>query len=723
MENDQATHGRDIRRALEPASVAVVGASRNKSKRGYAFLEALDKWGFQGEVYAVNPKYESETIRGYDVYGRVSDIQMPVDMACILTPAHVVPNVLEDCGRANVGGALVVAAGFGEVGNDDIEGRIMAIAREHGIRLIGPNTNGLINVHHELDLLGSPDIPRGGIAMVSQSGNMALKFVQEAKHTAGEGFSFFLSVGNESDVTFDEYLAYLATHKETDVAMCYVEGMADGRSFLQEATSFVQDKPLTVLKGGLSEAGKQSAHSHTASVAGGAGVIDDVYRQAGVVRVERDDELLPVSDALANLPPASGPNVAILSDGGGPATHAADSLTERGLNVPKLDSKTQEQLRSRVPDEAPNIDNPVDVITLENDMDIYADCASIMLEDPNVDGLVLCGYFGGYASNYDNLSHEQEIRIAERIAELVDAYEMPIVAQSMFAEHDLPAVENLAESPVLVSESIDITTRCMAALETYGRHLRTGDQKSKFVIESTAEPSSIIVDALDEGRSRLSEYEAKHLLCEYDAPVTPFERASSPTEAVEAASKFDGPVAMKILSRDIIHKSEVGGVALDVQGAENVRATFDELLTNARASNQDAHVDEVIVSPMIDDGLEVIAGITRDEELGPVVMFGLGGIFVEVLEDVSFRAIPLTEFDAREMIEDIKANSILGGTRGREAIDRDALAQFLLTISKIACENPQITELDVNPAIASPDGVEIVDAAVVLESDDDSQRG
>lgn len=720
MENDQAKHRRGIRQALEPASVAVIGATRDKSKRGYAFLEALDKWGFQGEVYAINPKYEGETIRGYDVYAKVSDIQMPVDLACILTPAYVVPNVLEDCGRANVGGALIVAAGFGEVGNDDIEERIVAIAHEHGIRLIGPNTNGFINVHHELDLLGSPDIPRGGIAMISQSGNIALKFVQEAIHTDSEGFSFLLSVGNESDVTFDEYLAYLAPHEETDVAMLYVEGMADGRSFLQEAASFVQNKPLTALKGGLSEAGKQSAHSHTASVAGSAGVIDDVYRQAGVVRVERDDELLPVSDALANLPPASGPNVAILSDGGGPATHAADSLIERGLNVPKLESQTQERLRARVPDEAPNIDNPVDVITLENDMDIYADCAGIMLEDSNVDGLLLCGYFGGYASNYDNLSHKQEIRIAERIAELVGAYNMPIVAQSMFAEHDPPAVEKLAESPVLVSKSIDITTRCMAALETYGHHLRTADQKSDFVIESMAEPSSIIVDALNEDKRRLSEYEARRLLREYDAPVTPFERASSPTEAVDAASKFDGPVAMKILSRDIIHKSEVGGVALDVQGAENVRSTYEELLASARAPAQDAPVDDVLISPMIDDGLEVIAGITRDEELGPVVMFGLGGIFVEVLEDVSFRAVPLTEFDAREMIEDIEASSLLRGTRGREGIDRDALVQFLLTISEVACENPQIIELDVNPAIASPDGIEIVDAAVVLDSDDDS---
>jgi acetyltransferase len=717
MERDRATHRSGVHRALEPTSVAVVGASRDEAKRGYVIFDILDEWKFEGTVYAENPKYAGETIQGHDVYETASAIGEPVDLACVLTPAQVVPEVLEDCGRAGVGGALIFAAGFGELGNHEIEERILASAREHDIRILGPNTNGLINVHHGLDLLGRPDIPRGGIAMLSQSGNLASGLVQEAIHANQGGFSFYISVGNESDVTFDECLGFLSTHEKTDVVTCYVEGMADGRSFLQEAASFVRDRPIAALKGGLSDVGRRSAQSHTASIAGSAAVIDDVYRQAGVVRVERADELLAVSDSLANLPPAVGPNVAILSDGGGHATHAADSLVEMGLVVPELDPETQAAIRERIPEQAPNVTNPVDVLTLEHDLDIYADCAAALLDDPNVHALLLCGYFGGYASNYDSQTEAREATVAERIIDLMDAHDTPVVVQSIFAEQNLPAIRTLADSPITVLDSINTATRCIAALETYGHHLRTATQKSDFVVSATDESSSIVTEAFIQDRTRLSEFEAKRLLQEYDAPVTPMERVESTTEAVDAATRFDGPVAMKVLSRDIVHKSEVGGVALDVEGAASVRSTYENLMADARAAAPGGELEGVLVSPMVEEGIEVIVGITGDEELGPVVMFGLGGIFVEVLRDVSFRAVPLTEFDARRMIEDIDASPILQGTRGKEGVDQDALVDLLLKVSEVACENPRISELDVNPAIATPEGIEIVDATVVLETD------
>ena len=715
MDARQANRRTAVHRALEPASVAIVGASRDEAKRGYTTIAALDEWGYEGDVYPVNPKYAGETIRGREVYPEVSAIPDPVDLACVVTPAHVVPSVIEDCGQADVAGALVIAAGFSEIGNDDLEERMVAAAREYDVRLIGPNTNGLINVHHGLDLLGRSNIPQGSIAMISQSGNIASALVYEAINAGTEGFSFYISVGNEADVAFHEFLPYLVTHEETDVAMCYVEGMSDGRSFLREAAKFVQEKPITALKGGLSDAGKQSAASHTASIAGSGAVIDDVYRQAGVVRVERADELLAVSDALANLPPADGPNVGILSDGGGHATHAADSLAEHGLTVPDLEPETQERIRDLVPEQAPNVVNPVDVLTLEYDMDIYYDCAEAMLADPNVDALLLCGYFGGYGINYNSEETTREAEVAERLVDLPGEHGKPVVAQTMFADHDSRAVKVLADSTIPVFESINTATRCVAALETYGSHLQTADLKSDFVVEATAEPSGVVAATIEDGRTRLSEYEAKCLLREYDVPVTPFERATNADEAVAAAENFDGAVAMKVLSRDILHKSEAGGVALDVAGADAVRATYQDLLANAQEYDEDAAIEGVLVSPMVGDGVEVIVGVTHDEEVGPVVMFGLGGIFVEVLEDVTFRALPLTEFDAREMLDDIDASDVLRGAREQESVDRDALIELLVTVSELAAANPEIAELDINPAIASSDGIEIVDAAVTLD--------
>lgn len=707
----------DIHRTLQPASVAVVGASRDESKRGHMILQTLDEWGYTGAVYPVNPKHAGEQINGNEVYASVSDIPGPVDLACIVTPAAVVPRVIEDCGAADVGGALVIAAGFGEIGNDELEAELLEVANEHGIRLIGPNTNGLINVHHSLDLLSRRDIPQGGIAMLSQSGNIASALVYEAMHEDAEGFSFYISVGNETDITFDEYLPFLREHEQTKMAMCYVEGMTDGRTFLREASSFVREKPITVLKGGLSSVGKQSAESHTASIAGRGSVVEDVYRQAGIVQVERADELLAVSETLANVPPADGPNVGILSDGGGHATHAADCLTDHGLRIPDLEPETQETIRAAVPDQAPNTVNPVDVLTLEYDIDIYADCAEAMLQDPNIDALLLCGYFGGYGINWGAGGNDKEVAVAERITDLLPRYETPIVTQSMFAQHDSPALAVLDDSRIPVFESINTATRALSALETYGRHLATADRKSHFVIEGDTTPSRLVTDALAAGRTQLSEFEARALLDEYDAPVTPSERATTRAEAVEAAARFDGPVALKVLSSEILHKSDAGGVMLDLTGRDAVGSAYDAIVQNMADAYPDAAIDGVLVSPMVDDGVELIVGLTQDEEVGPVVMFGLGGVFVEVLEDVSFRAIPVTEFDARQMVEEIQAAELLQGARGQGAVDTDAIVDLIATISDIAAENPQITELDVNPAIATSDGLQIVDAAVTLDAD------
>lgn len=706
---------------LEPESVAVIGASKDESKRGNQTISALQEWGFDGAVYPVNPKHAGDEIQGLDVYGSVGDIPATVDLAYIVTPAPIVPQVLEECGEAGVTGALVIAAGFSEIGNDELEAKIVETARKHDIRMIGPNINGLINVHHNLDLLDRNAIPPGGIAMLSQSGNIASGLVFEGLNSDTGGFSFYISVGNESDLEFHEYLPYLAAHDETDVGMLYVEGMNDGRSFLREARDFVQQKPLTVLKGGLSDAGKQSAASHTASIAGNGAVIDDVYEQAGVVRVERLDELLTVTDTLGSQPPAQGPNIGILSDGGGHATHASDCLVDHGLRVPDLQKGTQQVIDDAVPDQAPNTVNPVDVVTLEHDMSIFTRCAEAMLEDPAIDALLICGYFGGYGDNLGEENTEDEIEVAEQIATLPDEYGKPIVTQTMFAENDFPAINTLKQSDIPVVESVNTATRCVAALETYGTHLEHADQKGTFTTTDPPQSSDIVTDVLQNDRTVLSEYEAKELLAEYEAPVTPYYRATDEHAVETIATEFDEPLAMKVLSRDIVHKSDANGVALNVN-PETATEAYADLLAAVGRERPDADIDGVLISPMVDTGTEIIVGITVDEEVGPVIMFGLGGIFVEILEDVVFRAPPLTRFDANEMLDSIQGAPLLEGARGGEAIDRDALIDLLLTISDIATANPEIAELDINPAFVSPNGIEIVDAAVTLSTESELPR-
>lgn len=716
MSQQQSDHRDEMARILEPDSVAIVGASQDDSKRGYQTIASLQDWGYEGTIYPVNPKYEGETILGLDVYAKVADIPGPVDLACVLTPAHIVPEVIEDCGDAGVEGALVIAAGYSEVGNDELQSELISIARNNDVRIVGPNVDGLVNIHQGLDLLGRREIPIGDLAIVSQSGNIALELIYEALGSGRGGFSFYIPVGNEVDVRFDEYLSFLATHDQTNVGTLYAEGMRDGAAFLREASEFVTKKPIAILKSGRTAAGKQSARSHTASIAGRTNVIEDVYRQAGLVQVDRVDELLAVSIALADQPPADGLNVGILGDGGGPATHAADSLSEHGLNVPDLETKTQKRIREWVPEKAPNVENPIDTMTFAEDLDLFYECADAVLEDPNIDALLLCGYFGGYGLNYPNIDTDTEAAVVRRLKELPAKHGKPVVAQSMFAEMESPGIEELVNSSIPVFKSINYATECVVALAEYGTHRRHAHEKSDFV-KPAPEPHAIVTDAVSSGRSALSEPETRTLLEEYGAPVGVYQMAESREEAAEAVASFDGPVAMKIVSRDILHKTEAGGVKLNVTGAGGAREAYDELVENARRYAPNANHEGVIVTEMVDGDLELVIGLTHDEEIGPVVMVGLGGIYVEVVEDVAFRGLPLTEYDANAMLDELDVSAVLEGARGGAPLDRAAITNLLLTISEIACRNPELRELDLNPVAVSVDGIDILDAVASFKEE------
>jgi acetyltransferase len=702
----------EIDRIMDPDAVAVVGASTDETKRGYQAIETLQEGGYDGDIYPVNPS--ADEIRGLRVYPTVSAIPGRVDLALIVTPAAVVPSVLEDCEGTDLAGAVVVAVGFGEMGAEgqSLEDEIVSLAREQGIRLIGPNTSGMINVHRGLNLVGTDTVPEGGLALLCQSGNMAISLFTEAATRDGVGFSHYVGVGNEADLRFHEYLPYLDADPETDAIVCYVEGLTDGRAFLRQAREVVTETPVVVLKSGRSAVGKRSASSHTGSLAGDAAVTASVLEQAGVVSVDRSDELLNVANALSSLPRADGSNVGVLADGGGHATLAADALVERGLSVPRLDESTQDRLREVLPDAA-SVVNPVDVAGgTDEDQSVFVDCAAAILADPNVDALLLTGLFGGYGIRFAEQYTDVEVAAATGLADLAADHRTPIVVQSAYEGFDTPPHSVLRERRIPVLESLDVASAILEAVSTYGARTRALPASSDFRLDRGPAPDPI-GDATPDGRSQLSELESKRVLVASGLPVAPFEFATSPDDAASAAADFGGPVALKVVTPDIVHKSDAGGVALDVDPAR-ADDVYDDLLAAVSEFDPTASLDGVLVSPMREAGVELIVGVVDDPQFGPVVMCGLGGVFVEVLEDVAFRALPLTEADARAMLDDIDAQELLDGVRGSPPVDRDAVVDLLVDVSRFVEAHPSVLELDLNPVFAGAAGVEIVDAAITV---------
>jgi acyl-CoA synthetase (NDP forming) len=700
-----------LERLFNPESVAVVGASTNPEKRGYRTIQDLEEWGYSGDIYPVNPQHDE--IRGHETYASVKDIPGGVDLVFVTIPAPYVPEVIHESGAAGAAGAVVTTAGFSEAGEDDLEADLVTAAQKTGVRVVGPNIQGIDAIHQHLHLLGSYRTTPGRLGLLTQSGNMGVDMSVDAHHHNNVGFSYNIGVGNETDLQFHEYLSFLETDEYTDGVAVYIEGMEDGRSFLQTAQRISCKKPIVAFKAGQTAAGKESAASHSASLAGDIDVVNAAYRQAGVIRIKNLDLVVPIAAALTQSPIPDGPNVAVLTDGGGHGTVASDLLTETGLTLAELTDETQAKLADLFPI-SPNLANPVDVMGQSSHIDMWAAAPEIILDDPNVDILLITGAYGGYEEHWTGHETEaepdEEPRAADRIVEAMEENDKPVVIHSLFAELESEAFKRLREGGVPVLDSATDASACLGALVEYGCHCRHADEKSDFELPTCDENRSSIVD-----NSNLSEYNTKRLLAEYDAPVAPFDLATTPDEAVDAAAAYDGPVAMKIASPDIVHKTEVGGVKLDIADKDAIQATFEEIMAAVATYDPSAEIEGVLISPMIDNGVELVVGVVKDPEVGPVITYGIGGIFVETIDDAAFRALPLTAYDAREMIDEIEAQSFLNGPRDRPAVDRDALTGLLCDISDLVIENPDIAELDLNPVVATEEGLSIVDATVELE--------
>lgn len=699
-------------------SIAIIGASNDPAKRGNQAIRQLQSDGYDGSIYPINPK--EDEIMGLKAHGSVLDVEEKIDVVLVCTPAKTLPSILAQCGEKKIPGAVVLAAGFSEIGaeGEAIAQATLEAARENNVRVVGPNTNGVFNLHNSMNMVGVQDVVPGNIGICSQSGNMMLGFVTEAKRRGGLGFSSYVGVGNQLDVNLAEYLRYFGDDEDTKASVFYVEGFQDGRAFLDACRDVTQKKPVVIYKSGRTEAGQVAASSHTGSLASSFALTRGLLRQAGATVVEQSDKVLSIAEGLSKLRVPNGGRVAILADGGGHATVTVDALVDTGVELSKLSEETIQKLRDILPIAASCV-NPVDVAGgTDDNPSVAAQCADVILGDENVDILMIVGMYGGFAARFNPALLENEVETSKRLANLAEEHNKPLLVQSVYAALRTEPIEVLKAANVPVFIWPEPAVLCVSELIDYA-HARSRNASSH--LEKPEGPSAIGTEILarvvGENRDAFYEDEAKALLATYGVEVPQQLIAQTEDDLARAVEYFeDTPVAMKIVSQDILHKSDAGGVKLKVSGESAIRSAYCEIMYNAREYNPDADLHGVLITPMAESGVEVIIGVVHDPMFGPVMMFGLGGIFVEVLKDVSFRSLPMSRTDAEEMIEEIQSSKILEGVRGAAAVNKAALVDLMMQVSQLVLAHPEIKEIDLNPVILRPDGYDVVDARMILNS-------
>ena len=706
-------------RVLNPQSMAIIGASRDPTKRGYRAIQSLFADEYRGKIYPINPR-ESE-ILGLKCYPTVADVPEDIDIALVCTAARTVPAVIEACGRKGVKGAILLAGGFGEASAEGqkLEDETVAIARRYKLRFIGPNTNGMFSAKLGCNAIGLPDIPRGSLALLSNSANVNVSSLTETQHYGHVGISTMLSVGNQSDIQFHEYIEFFGDDPDTRAIISYIEGFKNGPAYLAAARKTTPVKPIVMYVAGRSVEGKRAAKSHSGSLAGDFIVAKGVLTQAGVTLVTRSDELFPVAEALALFPPMRGRRVAVLSEGGGVITVAAEALVDRGLVLAPLSIATQARIHAIIPN-ASAISNPVDSGGGTDPRAEY--CGTIsraILEDPAIDALLIVGFFGGYTMRYGPSVAAAENQVCTDLGAMMREFGKPVIVQSHYANFKPASLDVLRTAGVPVQRQIEIAAQCLASAADY--HAARTRLLAMPAVESRPAPAGaaggeIIAACRREARNVL-EPEAYELLKAYGIAVPEHRLLGTPRDAEAIAAVFrQESLAMKVVSRDVLHKSEAGGVKLNLAGGSALAQAYEEIERNVLAHHPQAVIAGMLVSPMAQAGTELIIGTTQDPQYGPVIMLGLGGVFVEVIRDIVFRALPLTLRDALEMIAELRYQQMLDGARGAQPVDRQMLAELLLKVSGFAAAFPQIAEIDLNPVIARGSAFSIVDARMILTS-------
>lgn len=713
----------DLVPLFQPKSVALIGASSNSKKYGYWTAKSLIENGFEGDIHLISRS--GGEIFGHPTYPDILSVPGEVDLAIIaIAPKFILP-VMEQCVEKGVKAAIVVSTGFGETGPEgkELERQMLEIARKGNMRVQGPNCMGTYSSAKSMNA-SIIDLAPGPMSLVLQSGNFGIDINFNAK-SRNLGYSCWATIGNQMDMRFHDFVEYIESDDNTKVLLLYMEGLRveseeDGRKFIQAAQKTAARVPIAAIKIGRSAAGARAAASHTGSLAGSEKVFDAALKQAGVIRVDSPGQLLDAAEAFSKCKPAKGKRIAILTDGGGHGVMATDFAEKFDLEAPVLSDATQEKLREVLMPHCP-IKNPVDLAgTPEADMWVFDRCLDILLKDPDVDGVVIVGLYGGYA----DLSEEfrvLEMDVAKSMTEKNAAADKPVVMQSIYQPQHPECLEYISENGVPVFGEVDAAIRTMGLITQYS------DVKKALAEEADGElpempadrkekAAAIIASVRESGRSNLVETEARDILRSYGLDLTQDYLATSADEAAEFYNKIGGKVVMKIVSPDILHKTDAGGVALSIDSPEKAREAYERLVKNGLTYNSDADIFGVMMTAMLPAGVECIIGSSYDSTFGPTVMFGLGGIFVEILKDVSFRVAPVNMPSCRSMIREINGLKMLQGARGTKPCDLEALAEAACIISQLVTELQDIAEVDLNPVFAQEKGLSIADARIILHN-------
>ncbi len=689
---------------FSPKSVAVIGASNRQGSVGRAAFTNILLNEYTGTVYPVNPREHS--ISGVRAYPSVLDLPETIDLAVVIVPASIVPDVVEESGKKGVKGLVVISAGFKEVGADgaELERQVFSIAQKYSMRMIGPNCLGIINADPAVRLNASfaSGMPvEGSIAFASQSGALGEAVLDYA---SGEniGFSKFISMGNKADVNENDILEYLRADPKTKVILLYIEDIVDGRKFVDTVSRVTEEKPIIAVKAGVSPEGAKAASSHTGALAGSDEAYNAILKQSGVLRVESIIDLFDYARAFAKQPLPKGNRVAIITNGGGPGIMATDASVRYGLQISQFSDATKSKLRASLPKEA-SVNNPIDLVG-DAQADRY-ELALRALDDENVDcGLVL-------------LTPQAMVdlkKVAQTIASVGPKSGKTILASLLGLGDVTPAVGILESNGVPNYSFPESAVRALAAMSEYQRWIERPKTQVKHFEVNLKQAQEIIARAKNAGLTNLPQNVAMSVLSAYGLPVIKTEFATTKQRAIDLAKRVGFPVAMKIVSADVVHKTDIGGVKLDLNTEQDVGEAFDEILRNVKASTPKARIDGVLLQNHVTGGTETIIGIHRDPKFGPLLMFGLGGIYVEAYRDVSFRLAPIRELSAIIMIRQIRGGKILEGFRGQPPADTKAVADCIERLSQLAMELPDVQELDVNPLVVFEHGCKALDARIII---------
>jgi acetyl coenzyme A synthetase (ADP forming)-like protein len=690
---------------LYPESIAVIGASAKQGKVGYAVMSGLQESGFEGKIVPINPK--GGEILGLKSYTSLEEYGEKVELSVIAVPTPAVKDAVSASIRQGVKSIIVITAGFKEVNEEGalLEKELARMCKQNNVRLLGPNVLGIINTHHKMNASFASQMPLpGGISIISQSGALCTAILDWAKgrHL---GLGKLISIGNKADLDETDFLQVLAQDEKTHVVAGYLESIENGEEFLATAMDTCSIKPVVILKVGTTQAGAKAASSHTGSLAGGDIAYGAAFKRSGVIRAENFEELFDYATALYMQPLPQGERVAIITNAGGPGIMAADACERTGLVVSRLSESTMDELRKTLPAAASAI-NPIDVLG-DADPERYAAAITAAQADEAIDAIIVI---------LTPQAMTKPLETAEAVARCASQREKPVLAAFMGGSDVIPGREFLTKCNLPDYPSPERAANTLRAMCDYAAWRRRPPRVVTRFPVNRRRVERIISRHTRAGISQMGEAKGKEILRAYDFNVPDGRLVTGAEQAVEYAERFGYPVAMKIVSPDIVHKSDVGGVKVNLYSGQAVQDAFDLMMLRVKRSYPEARIEGVYLEKMCPPGREIILGMSRDPLFGPMLMFGLGGIFVEVMKDITFHLAPITHDEAMQMLRETRSYALLEGARGQVRVNLDAIAGGLQRISQIGTDFPQIQELDINPFIVGPEGADawVADARMTV---------